>query len=163
MIIISLFMASHANAQSTGNVDIEVVRPLTIANISDMSFGNIIPGTLRSDITMEQDDGSLFVRNGNAILAGGTVQRAQFVITGEASSQIQISFPNRLNLVRSGGNETIQLNRFRINGSNQVRDITTNIDESGVLPIFVSAQIRVNPQQATGIYRTTYDVTVEYN
>lgn len=161
-LIAGLCLSSTASAQSQGNVNTRVLTPITVTNDNDMNFGRIVPGTVRSVIRIGRNNGALNIRSGDARPIGGTVERAGFTIVADPSTRVQITLPNRLNLVRVGGTETMRVNRFRLDGRGGRRP-RRNIDISGVLNILVSAQIRVLPSQAPGIYRANYDVTVEYN
>lgn len=157
-----LFGMGNAHAQSRASTSTQVLTPITVGNNNDLNFGNIVPGSAQSIIRINRNNGAIAVQSGNAVLFGGTVERAEFLITGDPFTRVQISLPRSLELVRSGGTETMRVNRFRMNG-NGGRIARRNIDDIGSLSVLVSAQLRVRPQQAAGIYRGTYEMTVEYN
>jgi len=158
-----LSMASgSAYAQSSGNAGTRVLAPVTITNVNELNFGRIIPGSIRSVIRMGRNSGDLTVRNGNAVPIGGTVQRAEFIINADPLTSVQITLPTTLDIIHSSGSDDMRLNRFRLNGRGG-RIASRNIDNSGILSILVSGQLRVLPNQTPGLYSANYDVTVEYN
>ncbi len=162
LVLSGILSSGTALAQSTGDASTTIVTPLSIVNNSDLNFGRIIPGSVRSILRIGRNDGSLDVRVGDAIPVGGTIQRAAFVIVADPLTRVQITLPQTLNLLNTSGAGELRVNRFRLNGRGG-RRTNRNIDASGILPILVSAQLRVLPSQAAGIYQANYDVTVEYN
>lgn len=160
--IAGLCISPNAVAQSTGNSTTRVLTPITVTNINDLNFGRIIPGSATSIIRLRRNTGASRIMRGDALPIGGTVERAEFVIAADASTNVQITLPNSVNLVRSGGTEVMRVNRFRLNGGGG-RTVNRSIDNNGLLSVLVSAQLRIFPAQAAGVYRGNYDVTVEYN
>lgn len=154
-------LSSAAYAQQNFPASTRVLTPLTVTNQSDMNFGRITPGTTQSLIRIRRGINTAVVRSGDARLAGGTVQRAEFTITADPLTSVQISLPRNINLQNSAG-DTMRINTFRLNnGGGRISSRT--IDSSGNLSVFVSALLRVEPSQAAGVYNGSYEVTVEYN
>lgn len=162
MAVAAAIVMSSSSAHAQYRMSMRVLTPITVNNNNDLNFGNISPGTVVSVIRIDNDTGAITVESGDAVLFGGTVERAEFLITADPLTRVQISLPRTLELVRNGGTEILTVNRFRLNGNGR-RNVRRNIDESGSLTVFVSAQLQVPPQQAAGVYRGSYDMTVEYN
>ena len=122
-----------------------------------MDFGTIIPGTARSRIRINPNDASTTVL-GDALLVGGTVTTGDFRITGTADERVRITISqNRIDLVRDGGTETMRVNRFRLDGGRN-----RFLNAVGEASVSVGGQLRVEPNQAAGIYRGTFNVSVDY-
>ncbi len=150
-------IAMPAAAQD-GEAHAEVMQPIIITNTSELQFGNIIPGTGRSIIRVRRNNDGIRVVRGDAILAGGTVSRAGFTISGEPDQRVIIRAQRgRIFLTRNGGTERIRMNRLRIDGRRRQR-----LDGAGAATVNVSGQIRVNADQAAGVYTGTFNLTVDY-
>ncbi|WOE75139.1 DUF4402 domain-containing protein [Alterisphingorhabdus coralli] len=150
-------MVSPALAQEEARADATIRTALTIENVQGLDFGRIIPGTGNSRIRINPNNGNLTIR-GNAVAAGGTPDRARFSISGSANQRVRISLvQRRVTLTREGGSETMRLNRFRLDGRRNRR-----LDDSGNLDFAVGGQLRVRRNQAAGVYRGTFNVTVDY-
>ncbi len=161
LFIVLTMMSNSAYAQQTLPASTRVLTPLTVTNQSDMNFGRIVPGTVQSTVRIRRGINAAIVRSGDARLAGGTVQRAEFTITADPLTSVQISLPRNINLQNSAG-DIMRINTFRLNNGGG-RISSRNVDSSGNLSVFVSALLRVEPSQAAGVYNGSYEVTVEYN
>lgn len=154
-------LSSAAHAQDSGTVNTQVVTPLTVTNQTGMNFGRITSGALVSEIRIRRNNNGLNIRAGDALPLGGTSQRAEFTIAAEPLTSVQITLPQNIN-IQNGNGDTMLVRRFRLNGGGG-RIVSRSIDNSGGLSIFVSAQLRIQAAQNTGVYSGNYDVTVEYN
>ncbi len=154
-------MSGAAYAQQSFPASTRVLTPLTVTNQNDLNFGRIVAGTSRSNIRIRRNNNNLNIINGDATPVGGTVQRAGFIIAAEPLTSVQVTLPQNINIRNSNG-DTMLVRRFRLNGGGG-RIVSRNIDNSGNLSIFVSAQLRIEPTQAVGVYNGSYEVTVEYN
>lgn len=154
----ALSCASPAFAQSAGQINVEIMEPVTVQNDAPMDFGNIIPGTTVSRLRIDQNNGELTLFSGNATIAGGSPQRALFTITGDPNERVRVTFSqNRVDLVRVGGTETLRINRFRVGGGRN-----KFLDANGTAQFAVGGQIRVTANQAGGVYQGSFALTVDY-
>lgn len=155
-----LLCAEPASAQLRFNrrIDVKVLDPATVQNEEPMDFGTIIPGTTESIIRINQDNGRTALIRGDASVVGGAPQAATFNITGEPNENVRVTLSqNSINLVRVGGTEMMRINRFRISGG---RDKT--LDASGAARFSVGGQIRIDANQAGGVYQGSFALTVNY-
>lgn len=162
MLVAGLCLSPSVAAQSQGNANTSVLTPITVTNGNDMNFGRVVPGDIVTIVRINRNSGAAEIIRGDSIHVGGTVQRAEFIIAAEPSANVQITLPDRIDIIRDGGTENMRVNRFRLNDGGG-STVTRSIENDGALTVFVSAQLRVFSGQAAGVYRGTYDVTVEYN
>src|SRR5690606_26787614 len=95
--------AFPAHGQTTAQVDstVDIVRPLTLVNTSDLDFGRVIPGTTAGTITMSA--ANVVTSGGGAISAGGT-DTARFYGYGTYNRYVWIrAHSNTITLNRAGG------------------------------------------------------------
>lgn len=152
-------IASPAMAQTETSADAEIRTPVIVENGQAMDFGSIIPGEAVSRLRINPNNGNLNVVVGDAVPAGGAVSAAQFTVTGTANQQVRLTFDtNRVDLIRDGGTETMRLNRFRLQTGGRNR----SLNSEGTLSFAVGGQLRVRPNQAPGIYRGTFSISIDY-
>lgn len=153
----TLLPLNSAFAQEEGRADVTIRAAVTVENNQGLDFGRIIPGTGNSRIRINPRNGNLTIL-GNAVAAGGTPDRALFSVRGSNNQRVRISLnQRRVTLTRDGGSETMRLNRFRLDGRRN-----RLLDNTGDLDFAVGGQLRVRRNQAAGVYRGTFNVTVDY-
>lgn len=157
-----LLLAQPVLAQiSTGQTNADVRQPITVVKNSDLSFGSFVAGTSTSEFRIDAVTGAMAQLNGNAISMGGTVSRASFTATGTPFQQANIRrSQNSINIVRDGGSETMRVNDFWLGNRAGLRDQT--LDASGQATYFVGGKLRILANQTPGIYRGTFNVTIDY-
>lgn len=158
LLCFAVFMPASASAQTVGTTNVDIMTAITVQNDAAMDFGTIIPGNRNSRLRIDPDTGQLSVVDGPAIPAGGTVSRALFTINGVPDERVRISLSqNEILLTRSGGTETMRLGQFRLDGGRN-----RFLDGSGTAQFAIGAQLRVNGDQASGVYRGSFALTVDY-
>ncbi|MEP3226095.1 MAG: DUF4402 domain-containing protein [Parasphingorhabdus sp.] len=157
-VMIGAGLAQPARAQSsTGDVNAVVNRAIEITKNADLDFGDFVAGTTRSLFRLNPRNGNLNQRNGDATAIGSGHQAASFTVTGTPLLRVIITRgQNRIFISRDGGSETMRINRFRFNGRRK------RLNAAGEATYLVGGQIRIGANQAAGVYRGTFDVTVEY-
>lgn len=140
--------------------EIGVVRSGSLAKVSDLDFGYVIPGTTASYIRVPATSDTVIRDSGNATLAGGTITRAQFHAVTLPLNLITIQLPSSATMTRVGGTETITLDNFEHNLTGLFG--IYNVLNNGTLQFYVGARIRVLPGQVQGTYRGTFSVTANY-
>ncbi|MBQ0771831.1 MAG: DUF4402 domain-containing protein, partial [Sphingomonadales bacterium] len=96
-------------------------------------------------------------RNGDALSLGGTRSVASIEVSGTALMRVQLSTGKRFILIRrDGGTETMRIDRFRFDR----RRKTLNAD--GEQSFNIGGQLRVGANQQPGVYRGSFDVSVDY-
>lgn len=143
------------------NAEIQITRSGSLTKLSDLDFGYVIPGTAASYIRVPATGDTVVRDTGNAVLAGGSVTRAQFHAFTLPLNLITIQLPNTATMTRVGGTETITLDNFEHNLGPGLFGIH-NVLNNGTLQFYVGARIRVVPGQVQGKYRGTFNVTANY-
>lgn len=151
------------NNTATANAGATVQAALQIVNDRNLAFGTIAvsggdvdnsrviitPGGNRS---VEGDEGS------TALLAGGTVSSARFLLSGGSSNEsFAISIPSSILITKSGGGPTMVVDAFTSNPS------VNGTLSGGAKTLTVGATLNVTPNQASGLYTGTFQVSVYYN
>lgn len=158
LLCLSLFLPGTAYAQNTGDVQVNIMVPLSVRNDEAMDFGVLIPGDRNSRVRIDPNSGELEVVGGTAIPVGGTVSRATFTLTGISNERVRISITdNEILLTRSGGSDTMRLGQFRLDGGRN-----RFLDNEGNAQFAIGAQLRVNANQPRGVYRGSFSLTVDY-
>lgn len=147
----------HA-ATETGTAQAEILlERLTLAQISGLDFGTIIPSAAPGRVNIRRNTG-VCVARGGITLIGTNCQRGEFLVTGSANQQIRITnTPASITLTRVGGGAVMLMDRVRINGSRNKR-----LTGAGTRTFYVSGRLQVGANQTAGVYDGTFDVTVDY-
>lgn len=143
-----------APTQPTGRADL--VRPLVVTKIQDLSFGTIIP---RSDhLAFVVIDPTTGARSGNpTLLASDVGQRGIFEITGTPGHRVGIDLVWPAELISENG-DRIDLRELDWGPRFPSLHSVTGIRNFGV-----GGTIEIAPDQPEGLYTATYDVIVWYN
>ena len=148
--------AAHAASQSA-KVSANVLKPLTITWVQDLSLGTIMlsPGTWTGATVGISRTGVLSCA-GPRVTCSGAAQVARYRVTGSNSQPVRISAPN-VTLVKQGdASKTLTLT---VDSPG-----TVNLPNSGnqgvVIPL--GGSIMLNSSTSDGVYRGTFNVTVDY-
>lgn len=140
-----------------GDAEIEILQPLTLTQIAVLDFGTIIPSNTAGRINIRRNNG-VCVAQGGVTLIGTDCQRGEFLITGPSRQRVRITTAAApITLSRSGGGATMTMDRVRINGGRNKR-----LDFAGERTFYVSGRLRVDANQAPGVYNGSFNVTVDY-
>ncbi|RZK47662.1 MAG: DUF4402 domain-containing protein [Pedobacter sp.] len=152
--------ASQAQATATATATATIVTPISIANVSNMSFGNISVQASNGG-TVELDPAGARTRTAGVTLPGtpGTVSAATFTVTGTGGYTYAIILPTTVTLTRASGTETMDITSFVSNPSG-----VGLLSGGGTQDFSVGATLTVAAGQAAGVYTSNnFDVTVNYN
>lgn len=145
-------------AEGEGTLNAAILDAVEVNSGTEMSFGVFTSGTQASVYRINPNTGAVTRVNGNAVNLGGTTSAASFTVAGAANRQVRITLgQNQINLIRDNGTERIRLNRFTIAGGRN-----RQLNNAGTLTFLVGGQIRILPGQRPGIYRGTFNLTVDY-
>jgi len=144
-----------APTQPIGRADL--VRPLVVTKLQDLSFGTIIPHN--SHLGVVVIDPHTGDRSGNVTLvASDAGQRGYFEITGTPGHRVGIDLVWPRELISENGDQ-IDLINLTLDGA-----IFRNLHSvTGIRNFGVGGRIEMAPDQPEGFYTATYDVTVWYN
>ncbi len=155
-----LGFAAGAFAQATANASAsaDVVTPITIAKVADISFGNV---AVKSDAggTVVMDTEGVTTKTGDVTLpaTAGTVTAASFTVEGEAGYTYAITLPVSATITDAISSTTMELSDFQSSPSG------TGTLTAGTETLKVGATLTVGAGQTSGAYTGSFDVTVNYN
>ena len=156
---ISFGQNSH---QTSASSSVRIIQPILIEQEADMNFGVLIANTTGYDVTLNTAPGDLRTAPAGVALTGGTTYQdtpslASFTITGEPNTSFAIGLPSSISL--SNGTASMTVNAF-----SSSLGATSTIDATeGEATLNVGATLAVGANQASGLYTSTFDVTVNYN
>ncbi|MHA1540716.1 MAG: DUF4402 domain-containing protein [Alphaproteobacteria bacterium] len=138
----------------TGYAEIEITpTPMTIYEQAPMFFSDVVNGNSGGTIKLNHN-GILENVSGNAKFVGGSGSPAIFSLTGSSNTEVHISFTE--GKLRGTGS-TIRLHSLSHNlGQSPV------ISQNGTLNIKVGGQLKLNPNQKSGMYSGRYSINVDY-
>lgn len=155
---------AHADVEAA-DAKVVVVSQLSFLKVQDLEFGDIIRGTNISVIRLFPN-GTRTVESGNATLVGANHQPARFAGKGSVNQQVLISVsPATFNITGPGA--PMQVSNLEI-GSTPTAILTgtpqrfTITNPAGIFNFPVGARVRVNANQAPGIYSGTFTITLNY-
>ena len=155
---------AQASDTASGDASISLIDPISVTAGDDLLFGRVVKGdTGTNTVTINETTGvrGAIGGGGNAALAGGTVGRATFDVTGEPNTGFSIAFgpsTGTISLTDSGtGSISATLALSGTSG-------TTN--GSGNASFGVGGTLTIDNTDSNdqaGTYNGTFDVTVTYN
>lgn len=133
-----------------------VMKPLTLVKLLDLDFG-MLAVTTAGTATINPVTNAIAVTGGVTSL-GGSPHSARFAGSTTSSAVVNIKVPNQaVFITRVGGTETIRVDSFTLDGQSK-----RAMAQAGVFEFNVAATIRPAANQAEGVYRGTFDVTIQY-
>jgi hypothetical protein len=150
--------AAPGSSTTNGAAQAAVIRPLQIAAVSPLAFGQIARPTAAGTVVMDPA-GTLTTTGGvigsTAITQTGTRGPGAFTVTGDAGRLFTLSLPT-LTTLRFGP-RLMLVGNFRSNWTSG-----TALSAGGNFALSVGATLRVGANQTVGTYSGTYAVTVTY-
>jgi hypothetical protein len=146
-----------AASTQVAQVNATVVKPLTLTWIQDLDLGTIVLGTGNwSGATIQLSrDGVLSCGNSNVTCTGATAV-AMYNVTGSNKMTVQISAPNVTLVNQDDPSQTLTMT---VDSPGSV--VLTSSGAPGItFPL--GGSITVNSTTAGGLYRGTFNVTVDY-
>lgn len=161
LLIILLGLTTVAFAQTEADANLNIVIPIAIENNTELNFGIIVAsgsaGTVRITPTgtRSRTGGATFISS-----MPGTVSAAQFTVNGMSNATYSLTLPSNTAVrISSPGGVDMQVRQFRSSLDSQA----PKLNSSGTQTFTVGATLRVNANQAPGIYTGTFNITVAYN
>lgn len=148
---------ASAADNTTANATATVIAPISIAKVSDLTFGNLIAGT-GGTIAINAADSVTLVGITAPSTQTGTRAAAVFNVTGEGSYTYAITLPStNQTITHSNTVNTMLVNSFVSNPSG------TGTLTAGAQTLKVGATLNVGSAQLAGVYSGAFTVTVAYN
>ena len=153
-------------AAASATAEIVLVAPTSLTKTRDMVFGKITQSPVAGTVVLNAATATCTTTNGLTRL--GTCQPAQFAGRGTRFMQVRVTAPTAIQL--TGPGEAMTLDTFRIGTSADLVLVTGTASDgryrivagSGIYGFGVGGTLRVNANQAPGVYTGTFDVTVVY-
>ena len=144
-------------ATQVAQVNANVVKPLTITWIQDLDLGTVVlgPGAWSGATISLSRAGVLTCTNANVTCTGATAA-AKYNVTGSNKMTVRISAPNVTLVNQSDATKTLTLSPDSPG--------TVMLTSSGAPGITfpIGGSITVNSTTTGGLYRGTFNVTVDY-
>jgi len=159
LLLLSLFWHTPVSAQNTVpiNVSVEIVEPLTVEKISDLSFGTIVIDSDGGTVSFDTD-GNIQLTGGLTFLNSGSQPvQASFNISGRPGTGINIELPSEVILIHPDGHEMI------LDNLTTSADADPALDPQGQIDFLLNGTLNVLQNQESGDYSGTFMVTVSYN
>jgi len=171
-----LAAAAPAQAQvmdsETAEIQSIVLAPGSIENVTDMDFGQILPGTGGGAVTMSAAASPTCSVSGT-VIHSGTCRSARFSIRGIRHQRVRIRVTNGGSVILTGpGGATMTLNSISIlpvgmtsvNGGNGWNLGNYRIDTvSGITDFYLGGRLNVGGTQAPGVYNGTLNLQIQFN
>ncbi|MES2120069.1 MAG: DUF4402 domain-containing protein [Pseudomonadota bacterium] len=149
--------APAAAATQVAQVKANVVKPLTITWVQDLDLGTVVlgPGSWSGATVKIARTGVFTCATANVTCSGATVV-AKYNVTGSNNMTVRISAPNVTLVNQSDATKTLTL----VPDSPGTVTLTSSGAPGITFPI--GGSITVNSTTQGGVYRGTFNVTVDY-
>ena len=148
--------ASPRSAVPRAQAQAALIYPLTVITKGDMDFGAIAVAGAGTAI-IDPGTNALTVTGGVSRL-GGSPRAATFLGASRSAAVVILKVPNQpITLTRIGGNETMQVRDFTLQGLDK-----RTLARLESFEFNVGATLIVTAGQVEGIYSGTFDVEVQY-
>jgi Domain of unknown function (DUF4402) len=162
--------ALHAESVTrVGTTDAVVVERNTLIKVDDMNFARVGSRTTAGAVVLSPVTNLCTSPNG--VVMSGTCQPAQFAGMGRRNFFIRVQYPTAITL--TGPGQAMTVDTITLNAS---PDLTLSppgssngnrryliVSLSGIFSFKMGGTLRVNANQAAGVYNGTYTVTAVYN
>lgn len=151
------------DAAASADVKALVLEPFSLVNVDDLDFGSIIPSTSQGNV-MVSPDGRISTTGGVTVV-GASTQPARFAGQGSSNRVLIKSGSNRIFL--TGPGTRMRLNKFTIGALSGLSQMGNGknfriTSSNGIIGFGVGGTLRVNANQAEGLYSGSFAMTVNY-
>ncbi|NBC36917.1 DUF4402 domain-containing protein [Novosphingobium sp. FSY-8] len=167
--------ASGHSSSATGAAMATVIRPLTVAKLSDLVFGNITMAFSQDGtVTVAADKSGATYTGGARPLCGlsgcGSVAVAEFQVTGEAERFYTISVPTEVSAqgislepsTRGQAVKAVTVDSLSVFAASTGSATTGRLDSSGQDTFSVGGRLILPLNSASAAYSATVPVIVTY-
>lgn len=135
---------------------VELRQPAQVRLLNDLNFGNLTVTAAGTAVVNPNTDA--LTTTGGVVRVGGFPYAALFESVSPVKGVVIIRIPKTpTTLVRVGGTETMTVNNWTINGSNN-----RNVNSREPFEFKVGGTLYVNANQAEGLYIGVFTVDVQY-
>lgn len=155
-IVAAVTFTQAANAQSASagfTANARIVTPISIVKVTDMNFGDVVPGA--GTVILTPAGGRSVTGSTNL---GNTlgVSAATFTVSGQGSATYSIALPVAATIASSG-------NTMNVGTFTSTPTPTGTLSAGGSQTLALGATLTVVAGQATGTYSGPFSVSVNYN
>lgn len=164
-------ISSQAQSVETAFGRAEVAADITIIDIDDLYFGQIVPRTNPGTVVLTPGATATCTTTGGLVRTGGC-QAARFDGQATSGATLRIIRPggNRITITNPGG-ATMQVRNFLFMGGSGLQDQGQNganhrfrvTSATGDFTVYAGATLDVGANQAPGIYTGTFTIHLQYN
>lgn len=173
--------APNDTGSAASVAEVHLVSPASLIKTRDMVFGSIVQQAAAGTVVLDAATDTCTTTNG--LIRLGACHSAQFSGLGVRNLQVRINGPTSILL--TGPGQSMVLDTFRLDTS---PDLTAQsgggngngnafgwsnapgqnnrrfriVSPTGIFTFGVGGTLRVNANQAAGVYNGTFDVTVQY-
>jgi hypothetical protein len=153
------FAASSAYAANvaTSTMGATLVNAISIMKVTDLNFGQVVPGSSSGSVTVWENSGSRTPADGTTLGNTAGTSRASFTVTGAANATFAITNAGFITI--SDGTNSLTVNAF------SSYPYSTSLSAGGTATIYVGATLNVPGNQAFNgtPFTGTFNTTVNYN
>jgi hypothetical protein len=166
-------LSAPASAQASNSTDSEdtearavIVTRNSFFVVQDLHFGDFLAGNTATSLVRLQPNGTRTRTSGNAVLLGNNHQVARFAGQGRRNQIVLISI-DATPIFLTGPGAPMRVDQFEI-GSTPTAILTTTpasftiTSPTGVFNFPVGARLRINANQAPGIYNGQFTINLDY-
>jgi hypothetical protein len=174
LLLIGVSLASPAAAQANNSSDTAeadaravIVTTNSFFLVQDLHFGDILAGNTTQSLIRLQPNGVRTRTTGNAVLVNNNHQPARFAGRGRFNQVVLINL-TATPIFITGPGAAMRVDQFEIGSSPTTIILTTSPQSftigsaSGVFNFPVGARLRVNANQAPGLYTGQFTINLDY-
>ena len=153
--IVATGMVSNAAYAATEQTDatVQVLSAVQLSAVSTLNFGVVAASAAGGTVTLGASAAAIPVATGVIAISGGSA--GSFQVTQATNGElIDLTVGNAAPLTGPGAN--IALSGLTLSNNN------ITFSSSSLQTVYVGGTISLNPNQASGTYTGTFDVTAEY-
>ncbi len=147
-------MDAQAPSPAFTETETNTSAPIEIICTRDLNFGEIVRSGTAGTVTINAVSGARTASGGVYLGANGGASAAAFEITGQKNKQFTISLSNSITISNGTSNMTVNAFTTSLTGN------AGKFDHDGQGSFQVGARLNVSAQQATGVYKGTFEVTI---
>lgn len=146
---------AQRSAHDDAKASAKIVSGLSLEKERDLNFGSIVRTTTGGTVTVNATTGAISY---SGVSQGQTrnYQTASFETSGEPEYLYTITLPRSAELTKKNGHATMTVVNFTHSEG------AGHLDREGKQDFTVGGTLQVGPNQETGEYEGSFEVTVEY-
>lgn len=144
-----------AQTRATARAEAQIVEGISVEKVSDLEFGTMIASAEGGCVTIDANSGEVSC-TGVRHAQSGSCRIAQFAAAGEARYQFAIDVPEVVRLEQTNGKGRLIVTDFRYSAE------AGSINEKGTQTFNIGATLHVEPNQPTGTYQGTFEVSIQH-